>query len=220
MYELKRSLVEESSSSVTSAENSHGRPSLSVSSMNYFLDGNGISFPENVDISWRPPQAIADQLIDIYFEAVHTTFPIVGKAVFLDQYRCLYSNPNVRPGRRWLAVMNMVFAIAARHSCLAKDYSQQNHDEHHVYFSRAWHLSFSNIAVQLDHPNLQQVQIEVLASIYLLFIGQINRFVCLCCRCCSKSFGLAFQLTLIFKGMESGWSRDAIGCSNGIESPY
>jgi hypothetical protein len=44
---------------------------------------------------------------------VHPVFPIIGKGMFLGQYRSLYMNPHVCPGKRWLAILNLVFAIAA-----------------------------------------------------------------------------------------------------------
>lgn len=112
--------------------------------------------------------------MDLYFQTVHPAFPIIGKGVFLGQYRSFYTNPNVRPGKRWIAVLNLVFAIAARYTLLIGDGLEGDGDDHLSYFARAWRLSIDNVAL-LDHPNLQQVQVEGLTAFYLLSTGQVNR---------------------------------------------
>ncbi|KAJ6100708.1 hypothetical protein N7499_000338 [Penicillium canescens] len=146
----------------------------SLSSVNYFPDDSGPVISDNVAMMERPSQGIADQLVNNYFSVIHESFPFLGKSLFLSQCRAFYSNANLRPGRRWMAVLNMVFAIAARHSCLASCQTHHDHDDHAVYFSRAWQLNTHDVA-SLSHPNLQQVQVEALASFYLLSIGQVNR---------------------------------------------
>jgi hypothetical protein len=146
-----------------------------VSTANYFLDDLEVDIMDTVDLSYRPPAAVADRLVDSYFQVVHPYFPIVGKVTFLGQYKSYYSASSVRPGKRWLAVLNMIFAIATKY---AHDLTQGNEhaDEHIAYFSRAWKLSMGNVAL-LDHPNLQQVQVEGLSAFYLLTVGQANRYV-------------------------------------------
>jgi hypothetical protein len=143
--------------------------------VNYFPDDSGTVISDNVAMMERPSQGIADQLVNNYFSVIHESFPFLGKSLFLSQCRAFYSNANLRPGRRWMAVLNMVFAIAARHSCLASCHAHHDHDDHAVYFARAWQLNTHDVA-SLSHPNLQQVQVEALASFYLLSIGQVNRW--------------------------------------------
>ena len=152
----------------------------SLSSVNYFPDDSGTVISDNVAMMERPSQGIADQLVNNYFSVIHETFPFLGKSLFLSQCRAFYSKANLRPGRRWMAVLNMVFAIAARHSCLASCHAHHDHEDHAVYFSRAWQLNTHDVA-SLSHPNLQQVQVEALASFYLLSIGQVNRWMHLPC---------------------------------------
>jgi hypothetical protein len=169
LYRLKRDLDHDSFS--PSREDPE-RPA--ISSVYYFQDDSEISDPDDVDLARCPPQYIADRLVDNYFHNVHPAFPIIEKTIFLKQYRSFYSNPNLRPGERWLAVLNLVFAIATRHELLA-DLSQTDHDEHHVYFTRAWKLGVNNALI--DHPNLQQTQVEGMAAFYSLSIGKVNRSV-------------------------------------------
>lgn len=166
LYRLKRDLD----------QGIHTPDRPSISSLNYFQDDTDIIIPDDIDVSVRPPQQIADKLVEGYFEAVHPDFPIIGKEIFLNQYRSFYSNSNVRPGKRWTAVLNLVFAIAAKHSHLVQNQALGNYTDHLAYFTRAWRLSIGNVAL-LDHPNLQQVQVEGLAAFYLLSTGQVNRFV-------------------------------------------
>ncbi|KAJ0417004.1 fungal-specific transcription factor domain-containing protein [Aspergillus carlsbadensis] len=145
-----------------------------VSTANYFLDDLEVDVMDNVDLSYRPPAAVADRLVDSYFQVVHPYFPIVGKVTFLGQYKSYYSASSVRPGKRWLAVLNMIFAIATKYARDLTQGNEHNADEHIAYFSRAWKLSMGNVAL-LDHPNLQQVQVEGLSAFYLLTVGQANR---------------------------------------------
>lgn len=173
LYRLKRYLDNRSDAPVGDKPGADRPP---ISSLNYFQDHTEISDPDTSDLSTRPPQHIADKLVDNYFQVVHPGFPIIGKGIFLGQYRSLYSNPNVRPGKRWLAVLNLVFAIAAKHSLLVESQPPLEPGDHVVFFARAWRLSIGNAAL-LDHPNLQQVQVEGLAAFYLLATGQVNRCV-------------------------------------------
>lgn len=171
LYRLKRELDQES---LTPSGEILDRPS--ISSLNYFPGDLEILGLEEVDLLGRPPQAIADQLVEAYFKTVHTAFPIIGKSVFLGQYRSFCSNPSLRPGKRWLAVLNLVFAIGAKHFNLLKDSSMGQVDDPVIFFTRAWRLSLGNVAL-FDHPNLQQAQVEGLAAFYLLATGQVNRQV-------------------------------------------
>lgn len=169
LYRLKRDLDQDT---LTPVGEIPDRPSIST--LNYFQDDSEIIIPSDIDVSVRPPQQIAEQLVESYFQVAHPDFPIIGKEIFLSQYRSFYSNPNVRPGKRWMAVLNLVFAIASKHSHLVLNQHQGNYFDHLAYFARAWRLSIGSV-VLLDHPNLQQVQVEGLAAFYLLSAGQVNR---------------------------------------------
>ncbi|KAL5338852.1 fungal-specific transcription factor domain-containing protein [Aspergillus crustosus] len=145
-----------------------------VITANYFLDETEVTVISDVDLSQRPPLAIAERLIESYFHIVHPYFPIIGKVTFRGQFMSFYSSPSIRPGKRWLAVLNLVFAIATKYSRdLSKD-GEISPDDHSVFFSRAWKLSMGDAAL-LNHPNLQQVQVEGLSAFYLMAVGQANR---------------------------------------------
>ncbi|KAJ5214893.1 hypothetical protein N7468_010572, partial [Penicillium chermesinum] len=169
LYRLKRDLDQESS---TPSGETLDRPS--ISSLNYFLGEMELLCFDEIELTGRPPQTIADQFVEAYFETVHPAFPIIGKSVFLGQYRSFYSNPNLQPGKRWMAVLNLVFAIGARNFFLLNGPLAEPADKPVVFFTRAWRLSLENVAL-FDHPNLQQTQVEGLAAFFLLATGQVNR---------------------------------------------
>ncbi|RDW74665.1 putative C6 transcription factor [Aspergillus mulundensis] len=145
-----------------------------VTTVNYFLDDAEVAVLDEVDLFQRPLPAVADRLVESYFHIVHPCFPIVSRATFLGQYKSFYSTPSVRPGKRWLAILNLIFAIATKYvHDSAKDTEANAHD-HTIYFSRAWKLSMGDVTL-LHHPNLQQVQVEGLSAFYLMTVGQANR---------------------------------------------
>ncbi|KAJ5613417.1 hypothetical protein N7510_006611 [Penicillium lagena] len=146
----------------------------SISSVNYFLDDIEFLVSDDVDLSWWPPQPTAAQLVHLYFQTVHLAFPVLCKPVFLDQYQRFYSSPNAQPGKRWLALLNLIFALAARHSTIMNCQTPCDTNDYSTYFSRAWRLSTGS-AAPMDHPDLQQVQIEGLTAMYLLSVGHVNR---------------------------------------------
>ncbi|KAJ5798291.1 uncharacterized protein N7503_007587 [Penicillium pulvis] len=165
LYRLKRQL-DQSISTPTCNQ--------SISHINYFLDDADVVVDQEVDLSKWPSQAAADLLVHHYFDIIHPTFPAIGKLAFISQYRKFYSSPNVRPGSRWRAVLNLIFAIAARHLLLTSGKPSVEFEDDLVFFSRAWHLNMDK-EMALEHPDLQQVQIEGLMSFYMLSVGHINR---------------------------------------------
>lgn len=137
---------------------------------NYYLDSLRIPISHSTDWLDRPPKEIAFQLVRSYFQIIHASFPVIGKVYFLKQLHTFYTKPRPVPGKTWMAVLNLVFAIASRHASLKK---QESGDDM-LYFSRAWSLCMREPGV-LNHPNLQQVQVESLVSLYMLSLGHINR---------------------------------------------
>jgi hypothetical protein len=150
---------------------------FSVTSMSYHLDDFGISVPETVEQYEIPPREIADQLFDAYLFSVHPSFPIIGKTTFTSQYQLFFDKPSKRPGNKWLAILNMIFAIAAKYSHLIQATWKREERDHLVYFTRARKLGMNGEAL-FSHPDLQQVQVEGLVAFYLLASGQINRYGC------------------------------------------
>lgn len=142
-------------------------------SMSYHLDDMDISVPGPIQVYRMPPRELADKLFDDYLTSVHPFFPIISRPLFCAQYRTFFDQ-TARPGDKWLAILNLIFAIAAKHAHLKQASWRGEEHDHLVYLTRARILSM-NGDVLFSHPDLQQVQVEGLISFYLLASDQINR---------------------------------------------
>lgn len=128
------------------------------------------------DVLHVPPRHVAQDLFDTYISAIHPSFPIISEIIFTKQLNYFFSQQNPSPGRKWLAILNLVFASASVHKHIAY-HEESPHREYNdrMYFSRAWVL-YNGESSLSTHPDLQQVQVEGLISFYLLSVGQINRY--------------------------------------------
>lgn len=147
---------------------------FSVNESSYHLDDFSVSIPEAIDRFEIPPRETADQLFNAYLESVHPSFPIIGKITFASQYRKFIEGSSLSPGLRWLAILNMIFAIGAKYSHLVQSEWRGDERDHLIYFSRARLLSLNGNTI-FNHPDLQQVQVSGLIAFYLLATSQINR---------------------------------------------
>ncbi|KAJ5369358.1 uncharacterized protein N7496_009118 [Penicillium cataractarum] len=168
LFELKRHLARDTSPKPGDED---CPPSISV--MNYFQDTIKVEILEDGSQWTLPPRKEADHLLNFYFRTIHPEFPVLGKIAFSWQYQSYISSPNARPGRRWMALLHLVFAIAAKVSPLASTYYGESTRHHDIYFSRAWQLGIDHVALR-DSPDLQQVQVEGLAAFYLERVCQLT----------------------------------------------
>ncbi|OQD77351.1 hypothetical protein PENANT_c112G00458 [Penicillium antarcticum] len=145
----------------------------SISSANYHLDHDRLVELDVKNAFSLPPKALADHLLHTYLNRVHPSLPIIRKNLFLEQYNRVFSRHLLRPGRKWLAVLNMIFAIGSQISRLSERVAQ-NDDNEKLFFARAKALNISE-NVLFDHADLQQIQAEALMAFYLLNLSQINR---------------------------------------------
>lgn len=161
-------------------EDEDSKDALSLHTLNYHLDDLDISVPEPVQRYSMPPRHLADRLFDEYLRTVHPFFPIISKPLFRSQYQTFFDNSSrttaTRPGDKWFAILNVIFAIAAKYGHLIKAPWRGDENDHLMYLARARSLSL-NGEVLFSHPDLQQVQVEALVAFYLLASDQINRFV-------------------------------------------
>ncbi|RAL13747.1 putative C6 transcription factor [Aspergillus homomorphus CBS 101889] len=168
LYRLKR-LVQRSNSVPKKS-----RDGDSIASTSFYLDDSKIPYLNDVDPIQRPPLAVAEQLLRTYFKVVHPSFPIVRKSHIITQITRYYDPDSAGPPRKWLAMLNLIFAIAARYTHSLCNVAEISPDDSVVYFSRALKLGVMG-TVLLDHPDAQQVQVEGLTSFYLMSVGQVNR---------------------------------------------
>lgn len=128
---------------------------------------------EQADPYELPPKNVADVYYDVFLRYVDVHFPIIRRSLFSAQYEQYYAEPFTDPGKKWLSVLNFIFAIASRYCSIAGKYVQGGSGDR-VFFSRAKFFS-ANGNIIYDNPDLQQVQIEALLSFYLLASSQVNR---------------------------------------------
>lgn len=143
----------------------------STASMNYRLESAVYPGLEADNIYALPSKEFAEYLVNLFMDSVHPSLPIIRPDLFLGQFHTFYSGNSAHPGRKWLAILNLIFAIATK-LCLVSGQAGPNTD--HQYFSRAQTLNISESLVE-DHEDLQQVQVEALAAVYLLSTSHINR---------------------------------------------
>jgi hypothetical protein len=140
------------------------------------MDNESVFIYEAVDPYEMPTREMANNLFEAYITRVHPTFPIVGKTVLSAQYHKFVMGQVKRPPDKWLAILNLMFAIGAKYSHLIQAEWQADDRDHLIYFTRARMLSM-NGETMFEHPDLQQIQITGLMSFYMLCISQMNRFV-------------------------------------------
>jgi hypothetical protein len=147
-----------------------------VAGSTYHCDDYSIIAPDQVEMFELPPRHIAEFLLHTYIESVHPTFPMIGKLNFLSQVQNFFNNEQSTPGRCWLAILNLIFAIAAKYSHLVQADLRGDERDHLIYFTRARLLGMDSESI-LALPDLQRVQTAGLMSFYLMSVNQINRYV-------------------------------------------
>jgi hypothetical protein len=146
---------------------------ISTSTMDYHLDNLDIPLIEPCDPFAVPPRELADRYLHAFLTYVHPTFSAIRKNTFTLQYQQFFNNA-LSPPQKWLAILNMIFAIGCRFSRLIDD--PQSSEEDLLYLTRARLLGLHS-KILFEHTDLQQIQLEMLVAIYLLCLGQVNRQV-------------------------------------------
>ena len=123
-----------------------------------------------------PVKSTADALVNAYFYTIHTSFPILDKNDFIDQYDQLYNamDPEGFENRAFIAKLQLVFAIAAVHTHLVQADWTGDARDHMLYFSKARVLAVDT-GILNDDCYLGQVQVFGLGGMYLLVTNQLNR---------------------------------------------
>ncbi|KAJ5935771.1 hypothetical protein N7466_005318 [Penicillium verhagenii] len=153
---------------------------IPIAMMNYHMDDLDIPMVDNQsDPFVMPPRDLADEYFNAYMLFVNPFFNAIRQSTFTQQYLQFFSRPpgpprNSDPPRKWLAVLNMIFAIGCRHCRLINHTNSGIYDDHIVFLTRARQLSLHE-NVLFEHTALQQIQLELLVAVYLLCTGQINR---------------------------------------------
>ncbi|OJK04526.1 hypothetical protein ASPACDRAFT_1877814 [Aspergillus aculeatus ATCC 16872] len=168
-----------------------------ISFPNYHLDAMEIPIYDNVDPYSCPAKDVATKLYKTYLDWVHPSFPIIGTAPFGAQFLAFVTNSSLRPGslrpgNRWLAILNLIFALATKYAHLSEAEWQMDKDAHFVYFLKAKALGLDHQL--LTFPDLQQLQIEGLTALYMLTLGHVNRAWATCGSAIRGALGLGLHL--------------------------
>ncbi|RDW61180.1 uncharacterized protein DSM5745_10678 [Aspergillus mulundensis] len=146
---------------------------IPINSMSYHLDDLAIPFTDSVDQYAVPEKELADLYFNAYMESVHPSFTVVRKHTFTSQYEQFYKKRQFPP-RKWLAVLNMIFALGCRYCKLTGQVMAGERDtDDMVFLNRARKLCLSG-NVLFQHDDLQQIQVMLLVSVYLIALGQVN----------------------------------------------
>ncbi|KAJ5730934.1 uncharacterized protein N7483_005442 [Penicillium malachiteum] len=145
-----------------------------LATMNYHLDDLDIPpVDRQSDPSVIPARELADEYFNAYMILVDPFFHAIRKSTFTAQYINLFDRRAV-PSLKWLAILNMIFAIGCWHCRLMNHEKNEIYDNEVVFLTRARQLSLNGNTL-FEHTTLQQVQFELLISLYLLCEGQLNR---------------------------------------------
>ena len=146
---------------------------VTMETFDYALGGFATNVPQPVNKYGMPSRELSDLLFEAYWNNVHPGFPMINRPLFRAQYQS-YWDHGQQPGDKWLAILNVIFAIAARYAHLTQAPWRGEKNDHFLYFNRARLLSLTGKEL-FEPPNLQQVQLEGLVAFYLLATDQIGR---------------------------------------------
>ena len=133
---------------------------------------------DQVDPYDLPIESTANALIHTYLTTVHTSLPLLDKTTFVHHYDRLYTSmdPEVAEDRTFLAIVYLVFAIAAVHAHLTQARWVGDARDHSLYFAKARMLAV-DCGIFNDMAHIGQVQVFGLGGMYLLLTDQVNRYV-------------------------------------------
>ncbi|KAL4994710.1 fungal-specific transcription factor domain-containing protein [Aspergillus recurvatus] len=147
---------------------------IPINSMSYHLDDLSIPFPDTVNPYAVPEKGLADKYFNAYMESVHPSFTVVRGRTFTAQYEQFYRKKQFCPPRKWLAVLNMIFALGCRYCRLTGKVGAGERDtDDTMFLNRARILCLSG-NVLFEHDDLQQIQVMLLVAVYLVALGQVN----------------------------------------------
>ena len=150
--------------------------SLFQKSRPYAEDMDAAVVGHQIDPFSLPVKSTADSLVNAYFSTIHTSFPLLNKMDFMNQYDQLYTtmDPEGFEQRTFIAMLQLVFAIAAVHAHLVQAEWAGDARDHMLYFSQARVLAVDT-GILNDDCYLGQVQVFGLGGMYLLVTNQLNR---------------------------------------------
>ncbi|RDK41111.1 C6 transcription factor [Aspergillus phoenicis ATCC 13157] len=131
-----------------------------ISAITFYLDDISLPLLDSVDPYELPPKDLANQFFTAYVESVHPSFNV------------RFFNQPTHPSRRWLAILNMIFAIGCRYYQAMNSRADGDYDDL-VYMNRARKLALDEDYI-FKHANLQQIQVEAFTFSGIAFRSAIS----------------------------------------------
>ena len=154
------------------------RMSFPANTSTFYLDNDDVEVDYRLNPYELPPLETAQRLLDGYMDTVQDSFPILPRSSFTNNlhryYQSLRQGTPFAVPNRWLAIVNLVFAVGAKYSHLIQADWQADDRDHIIYQSRAHILGLHESSLVSD-PDLMQVQATSLLALYFLVIGRVNR---------------------------------------------
>jgi hypothetical protein len=114
----------------------------------------------------------ATELLRLYLTTVHDWLPILPVS-FEDQMRRYYAHP-IQVTSKWRAVLNLVFAIAARYRAMIRGneiFEGNQGNEHVTYMSRAIQLlAVESNAILTQKPDIPLIQVSACHRLFEHFL--------------------------------------------------
>jgi hypothetical protein len=169
-----------------------------VTDATFYLDSDNIDVDIAVNPYELPSPETAQQLLDCYMETIHSSFPIIPPCFETQLRRFIESckqHKTFQVPDKWRALMNVVFAVGAKHSHLIDAEWRGDERDHLMYMTRAVHLlGLNNTVMIISGPDLTLVQTvrshtfvaikttltdyvhqTAVLALYFLVIGHVSR---------------------------------------------
>jgi hypothetical protein len=115
-----------------------------------------------------PPYDEATELLGLYLTTVHDWLPILPVS-FEDQMRRYYAHP-IQVASKWRAILNLVFAIAARYRAMTRgngSFEGNRENEDVTYMSRAIQLlAIESNAIFTQKPDIPLIQVSACHGLF------------------------------------------------------
>ena len=146
----------------------HARP---VNETAFYLDSESLDVQITVDAYQLPSAEVARELLTCFMRTVHGSFPILPRSFdkqFEKYFDAMGKGARLQVPEKWLAILNLVFAIGSRFSHLTNMDWRGDERQHLVYMTRAVRLLGQDTDnILLSAPDLGGIE-AVTSPHYLL----------------------------------------------------
>ncbi|CAI6309904.1 unnamed protein product [Periconia digitata] len=145
----------------------------------FYLDTDGLELNATVNPYQLPPYDVAEKLFDFYMRTVYKSFPITPSTFpsqFKKFFEAIRSERAFQVPDKWLALLNLCFAVGSQYSTLTGQERHTDTKEHRIYMTRAVRLlGLKDNLLFAAAPDLPTIQATGLLSFYYMSIGHVSR---------------------------------------------